>query len=72
MSLLDGSWFIVTVLIIIIVLLVDPKSSGTGSNTSTVLGGLSTPSSEQKLIYQVSAVLIAIFFTLTTALSLIN
>ena len=57
-------------LIIIIVLLVDPKSSLAGSNTNSVLGLFSSPSSGQQFIYRFSAVLIFAFFALTTVLSL--
>ena len=59
-------------LIIIIVLLVDPKSSLAGSNTNAVLGLFSSPSSGQQFIYRFSAVLIFAFFALTTVLSLSN
>ncbi len=69
MSLLESSWFLVAFLIITIVLLVDPKSSASGSSNSTLLGSFSTPSTEQKFIYRVSAILIASFFILTTILS---
>ena len=69
MSLLESSWFLVAFLIIAIVLLIDPKSSANGSGATSVLGGFATPSSEQKFIYRVSAVLIAVFFILTTVLS---
>ena len=69
MSLLESSWFLVTFLIIAIVLLIDPKTSASGSSASPVLGGFATPSSEQKFIYRISAALIAVFFILTTVLS---
>ena len=72
MSLLEGSWLLVAVLIIAIVLLVDPKSSMSGASSNPVLGGFATPSSEQKFIYRFSAILIAGFFILTTLLSLGN
>jgi len=72
MSLLEGSWFLLSFLIIGIVLLVDPKSSMTGSSSNPVLGGFATPSSEQKFIYRFSAILIAGFFILTTILSSVN
>ena len=64
MDLLESSWFIISFLIIIIVLLVDPKSSIVGSNTNAVLG-FSSPSSGQQFIYNFSAVLISLFFILT-------
>ena len=70
MSLLESSWFLITFLIISIVLLVDPKSSMTGSNTNAVMGLFSSPSSGQQFIYKFSAVLILFFFVLTTILSL--
>ncbi len=72
MSLLESSWFLISSLIIIIVLLVDPKSSLSGSNTNAVLGLFSSPSSGQQFIYRFSAVLILAFFALTTVLSLSN
>ena len=72
MSLLESSWFLISFLIILIVLLLDPKSSITGSNTNAVLGLFSSPSSGQQFIYNFSAVLISLFFVLTTVLSLIN
>ena len=53
------------ILIIIIVLLVDPKSSLAGSNTNAVLGLFSSPSSDQQFIYNFSAVLIILFFLLS-------
>ena len=70
MSLLESSWFLISSLIIIIVLLVDPKSSLESSNTNAVLGLFSSPSSGQQFIYRFSAVLIFAFFALTTVLSL--
>ena len=70
MSLLESSWFFISFLIIVIVLVVDPKSSLTGSNTNAVLGLFSSPSSGQKFVYNFSAVLILLFFVLTTILSL--
>jgi protein translocase SecG subunit len=72
MGLLESSWFLVSTLIIVIVLLVDPKSSLAGSNTNAVLGLFSSPSSGQQFIYNFSAVLILLFFILTIALSLGN
>ena len=70
MSLLESIWFFVSSLIIVIVLLVNPKTSLTGSNTNAVLGLFSSPSSGQQFIYNSSAVLILFFFVLTTILSL--
>ena len=70
MNLLESSWFLVSSLIITIVLLVDPKSSLAGSGTNNVLGLFSSPSSGQQFIYNFSAVLILLFFILTTVLSL--
>jgi len=72
MGLLESSWFLVSTLIIVIVLLVDPKSSLAGSNTNAVLGLFSSPSSGHQFIYNFSAVLILLFFILTIALSLGN
>tara|TARA_B100000683_G_C12164690_1_gene421606 strand:+ start:402 stop:620 length:219 start_codon:yes stop_codon:yes gene_type:complete len=70
MDFLEGSWFLVSTLIIAIVLLVDPKSSLTGSSANAVLGLFSSPSTGQQFIYNFSAVLILVFFILTTILSL--
>ena len=72
MDILESIWFIISFLIIVIVLLVDPKSSMVGSNTNAVLGLFSSPSTSQQFIYNLSAVLIFLFFVLTTVLSLIN
>ena len=70
MNFLESSWFLISFIIIAIVLLVDPKSSITGSNTTSVLG--LSPSSGQQFIYNFSAVIITLFFILTTVLSLNN
>jgi len=72
MGLLEISWFLVAFLIIAIVLVVDPKNSNSGSGSNSILGGFSSPSSEQKFIYRFSSVLIGSFFILTTILSFIN
>ena len=69
MDLLESSWFIISSVIIVIVLLVDPKSSITGSDTNTILG---FSNSGEQFIYKFSAVLIIVFFILTTVLSLNN
>jgi protein translocase SecG subunit len=68
MGLLEGSWFLISFLIIAIVLLVDPKSSL--SSSSSVLGLFSSPSSGQQFIYKFSAILIGVFFILTLSISL--
>ena len=70
MDLFESAWFVISGLIIITVLLIDPKSSIAGSNTNSVLGLFSSPSSGQKFVYNFSAVLILLFFVLTTILSL--
>ena len=72
MDLIESSWFLISFLIILIVLLIDPKSSMTGSNKNVVLGLFSSASSGQQFIYNFSAVLIVLFFVLTTVLSLNN
>jgi len=72
MNLVESSWFIIASLIIIIILLVDPKSSVLGSNTNAVLGLFSSPTSGQQFIYKFSALLILFFYILTTLLSLNN
>ena len=72
MDILESIWFIISFLIILIVLLVDPKSSMVGSNTNAVLGLFSSPNTSQQFIFNLSAVLIVLFFVLTTVLSLIK
>ena len=72
MTLLESSWFLITIFIIGIVLLVDPKSSTTGSAITPVLGLFSSASSGQQFIYNFGAVLISLFFVLTIFLSLNN
>jgi protein translocase SecG subunit len=72
MSLLESIWFLISSLIITIVLLVNPKTSITGSSENSVLGLFSSPSSGQQFIYNFSAILILLFFVLTTILSLNN
>ena len=69
MDLFESAWFLISGLIIITVLLIDPKSSIASSNTNSVLGLFSSPSSGQQFIYNFSAVLILFFFILTTVLS---
>jgi len=66
MNLLESFWFLVAFILIIIVLLIDPKSSITGANTSPMIGGMfSSPRSGQKFIYQLSGVLVTSFLILT-------
>ena len=72
MDVLESIWFVISFLIILIVLLVDPKSSMVGSNTNAVLGLFSSPNTSQQFIFNLSAVLILLFFVLTTVLSLIK
>ena len=72
MDILESIWFIISFLIIVIVLLVDPKSSMVGSNTNAVLGLFSSPSSGQQFIYRLSAILISLFFILSVVLSFNN
>jgi|TARA_B100000767_G_scaffold57932_1_gene53722 protein translocase SecG subunit len=69
MNILENTWFLIAFLIIGIVLLVDPKSSISGSNNSSILGVFSSPSSGQQFIYRFSAVVIASFFLLSLGLS---
>ena len=72
MNLIESCWFLISFLIIGIILLTDPKNSIVGSSNNSMLGMFSSPSSGQKFIYTFSAVLIAIFFILTTVLSAIS
>jgi len=69
MDLLESGWFIISTALILIVLFVDPKSSMTGSNNNAVLG---FSDSSGQFIYNLSAVLILLFFILTTALSILS
>jgi protein translocase SecG subunit len=63
MNLLESIWFIISFLIIVIVLLVDPKDSLTGSSTNNTLGLFSSPSSGQQFIYNFSGILILVFLS---------
>ena len=72
MNILENTWFLIAFLIIGIVLLVDPKSSISGSNNSSILGVFSSPSSGQQFIYRFSAVVIASFFLLSLGLSYVG
>ena len=72
MNILESIWFLTAFLIISIVLVVDPKSSISGSNNSSVLGMFSSPSSGQQFIYRLSAVVIASFFLLSLGLSYVG
>ena len=72
MNILENTWFLIAFLIIGIVLLVDPKSSISGSNNSSILGMFSSPSSGQQFIYRFSAVVIASFFLLSLGLSYVG
>ena len=55
-----------------VVLIVDPKSSISGTNNNVVAGLFASPSSGQQFIYRFSAILITLFFILTTVLSSID
>ena len=72
MNLVESGWFLTSFLIILIILLVEPKSSFAGSNKNVVLGFFSSPSSGQQFIYKFSALLISLFFVLTIVLNLNN
>ena len=72
MNLFEVSWFVVSVTIIGVVLLVDPKSSISGTTNTAVAGLFTSPSSGQQFIYRFSAVLITLFFILTITLSLVE
>ena len=66
MNLLESFWFLVAFLLIIIVLLTDPKSSITGASTNPMVGKMfSSPRSGQKFVYQFSGLLVTIFLILT-------
>ena len=69
MTLLESIWLLVAILIIVIVLVLDPKSSITGSNSNSLLGVFSSPSSGQRFSYRLAGFLITTFFILTTVLS---
>jgi len=72
MNILDITWFTISFMIIGVVMLVDPKSSITGTNTNAVAGLFASPSSGQQFIYKFSAILITLFFILTIVLSSYN
>ena len=72
MSILENTWFLIAFLIIGVVMLVDPKSSISGSNNSSVMGMFSSPSSGQQFIYRFSAIVIASFFLLSLSLSYVG
>jgi len=72
MSILENTWFLTAFLIIGVVMLVDPKSSISGSNNSSVMGMFSSPSSGQQFIYRFSAIVIASFFLLSLGLSYVG
>ena len=72
MNILESTWFLTAFLIIGIGLAVDPKSSISGSNNSSVLGMFSSPSSGQQFIYRFSAVVITSFFLLSLGLSYVG
>jgi len=72
MSILENTWFLIAFLIIGVVMLVDPKSSISGSNNSSVMGMFSSPSSGQQFIYRFSAIVIASFFLLSLGLSYVG
>ena len=72
MSLFESIWLLLAALIILIILLVDPKSSLTGSSTNAVLGLFSSPSTGQQFIYNFGLVIILLFYIMTTVLSLQN
>ena len=69
MTIVESIWFTITFGIIGIVLAIDPKNSIPNSNTSPISGFFSSPSSGQKFIYRVGAVLIVLFYVLTVVLS---
>jgi protein translocase SecG subunit len=69
MALVESVWFATAFLIIIIVILIDPKSSVSGFGKNTVLSIFSSPSSGQSFIYRLSALFIIIFYISTILLS---
>ncbi len=72
MNTLESIWFLTTFLIIVIVLLVDPKSSISGSANDSVLGRFTSPSSDQQFVYYFSALIIGSFFFLSLGLSFVG
>jgi protein translocase SecG subunit len=72
MNIFDLGWFTISLIIIGIVLLVDPKSSMTGTSNNAVAGLFASQSSGQQFIYKFSAAVITLFFILTTVLSLVE
>ena len=72
MNVFELCWFTISLIIIGIVLVVDPKSSMTGTNNNAVAGLFASQSSGQQFIYRFSAAIITLFFILTTVLSLVG
>jgi preprotein translocase subunit SecG len=68
MSLLEGCWFLITVLLTSLIVLIDPKNYALGSSVTNAVSNFSSPSSRQDFILNLSNVLIALFFTLTLIL----
>ena len=69
MNILENIWFLVALSVIGFILLLDPKSSITGSSGNGVLSVFSSPSSGQKFVYRFNGVLILSFFVLSVTLS---
>ena len=72
MSIFDLGWFTISFIIIGIVLLIDPKSSMTGTSNNAVAGLFASQSSGQQFIYNFNSILILVFFVLSILLSLFS
>jgi protein translocase SecG subunit len=72
MTLIEKIWLLVSILIIIIILLNDPKSSINGMSGDQLSTLFASASDRQKFIKQLNWILIATFFTITLGLSYMN
>lgn len=70
MALLEKLWVLINILIVLIILLTDPKTSSlTGTWSNQISSAFVSASDGQKFIKQFNWILIATFFLLTVLLS---
>jgi preprotein translocase subunit SecG len=72
MDLFESSWFLISSMIILIVVLIDPKNSIASSSSNGILGLFKSRSSGQQFIYNFNSILILVFFVLSILLSLFS
>ena len=72
MNFFEIFWVVNALILIIIVLLIDPKSSMSGASSNPMVSIFSSPSGGQNFIYRASALLIVLFYGLTILLSYNN